>query len=115
MAFAPFITIVAVSVALGIFGSRSKSRRTVTETLFVTLVLFANLVQCLPYFISDPHAWTETFGSGLILGCIPLLLVTALPALVGCGITRCVVRSTDLPLWAERAGWDGLYAPIVAA
>ena len=95
MAVALFITIVVLSAALGVFGARSRSRRWTIASLFVILVLFANLVQCLPYFISDPHTWMTTFGSGLLLGFIPLLVVTALPALIGCGITRCVVRSTS--------------------
>lgn len=95
MAVALFISIVALSAALGVFGAGSRSRRWTVASLFVILVLLANLVQCLPYLISDPHTWMTTFGSGLILGCIPLLLVTVIPALIGCGITRCVVRSTS--------------------
>jgi hypothetical protein len=85
------ILVLILSVSLGVVSASSKVRGLVLAVCFVILFLFANFVQCMPYFISDPYTWINTYGSGLTYGFFIPLFITALPALIAYGIARTVV------------------------
>ncbi len=78
-----FIVLLA-SVALGFSVRYWKIGRVGKSLWYLALLMVANLLDCLPYFTNDPDTWPTTFGSGLIMGAIPLLIVTGIPALISC-------------------------------
>lgn len=82
------LLLILASAALG--GVIALLKRSKKEGIAAFLCLFAgaNVLSCWPYFGSDSKTWTQTYLSGLMLQGIPLLLVTALPALVACWFTK---------------------------
>ena len=86
------VALLVGSVLIGRSMAISKTSPAWQCLIYFGIYVTSVLIQCIQYFLTDPHTWFGTFGGAVWLGMIPAILLHILPYFVAFLITRYMIR-----------------------